>query len=50
MNSKESTPCASGSSVPKENKYYALQTCSEQEDCPYIVIGMLKVFNLDAYD
>ncbi|XP_049391320.1 uncharacterized protein LOC125855617 [Solanum stenotomum] len=40
----------SGANAPKQNRFYALQTCGEQEGSPDMVTGMLKVFQLDVYD
>ncbi|XP_049399740.1 uncharacterized protein LOC125863779 [Solanum stenotomum] len=46
---KQPPSSASGSSDAKQNQFYALQTRGEQEGSPNVIIGMLKVFQLDVY-
>ena len=41
---------ASGSSdAPKKNRFYALHSRGKKETSPEVVIGMLKLFPIDAY-
>ncbi|WMV57929.1 hypothetical protein MTR67_051314 [Solanum verrucosum] len=47
---RQAQPSRSGSTTPKQNKLYALQTQQDHEDSSDVVTGMLKVFHLDVYD
>ncbi|WMV32513.1 hypothetical protein MTR67_025898 [Solanum verrucosum] len=48
-NGRQSPPSDLGSSAPKQNGFYALQTRHDQEGSPDVVTDMLKVFYLDVY-
>ena len=40
---------APNSDAPKENYFYALQSCSDQESSTEVVTGMLKLFSFNVY-